>query len=74
VSGSRIEAGLSRIKITRVMVTLSSQNVIISKAEILKKQDSYIRSWLYVGHNVTLYPNFKFIWPCIVINSYNKTN
>ena len=56
------------------MVTLSSQNVIISKAEILKKQDSYIRSWLYVGHNVTLYPNFKFIWPCIVINSYNKTN
>jgi hypothetical protein len=55
------------------MVTLSSQNVIKSKAEFLKNQDSYIRSWLHVGHNVTLYPNFTFIWPCIVINSYNKT-
>jgi len=56
VSGSRIEAGLSRIKITRVMVTLFSQNVIKLKAEILNKQGSIIRTWPDVGHNVTLYP------------------
>jgi hypothetical protein len=37
------------------MVTLFLQHVSKSNEKTLKKEDSFIRNWVYVVHNVTLH-------------------